>query len=322
ELLLSEASAPELETLLQETRGASAPIQPAATLPVQFSAPSRNVNQSGLAANAGNAPQMSSAAKAEPPVSPPTTAPEAASKAVQSATWEDLILPSALIAELKHLSDRLRVQSIVDDQWEFKQQNFGAIQPGRVALLVGDAGTGKTMAARAVASAANGPLVIHDLALLSPSRWSAVIETLMTSCPPVLLIKSAQRWFGPQSKLAGLEELIAQRQQRPTLTLLSTHQLEVVGLRWRRRLDRTLRFPQPDEGDRFQLWKQAFPKTVALGRLRWPCLAALPLNGGEIAALAREAAILAAAEPSERIMQRHMTAALNRQGYRLPKQEK
>ncbi|MGF1516015.1 MAG: AAA family ATPase [Elainellaceae cyanobacterium] len=315
DLLLSEATAADLDGLLQEMEGdsaASAAIGASTPLPVQFSGSDRNAPQgiSGIE-------RPSDAALTHQTADVPT-ADDALATIPRPVVWDDLILPRALMGELKYLSDRIALQVKVDCDWGFEHQSFGASQPGTLALLTGAAGTGKTLAARAVANAAGHPLLMYDLETISPGRWSSVLESLASRCSDVVLIKAARLWFGPTSEVNALSELIAQRQKHPTLTLLSARQPAFISPQWRRRMDRTLSFPTPAEGDRLALWKGAFPQGVQLGRLRWPCLATLPVTGGEIVALAREAALLAAAESSERIMQRHVSAALRRQGHQLP----
>lgn len=304
ELLLSDQSAvPRLDALLDGSAFGGAAASGAPALPIEFSAPAHISTGFAIAPDSPR-PEPERDALADPG---------------SPAAWDDLVLPAPLLSDLLHLSDRLAAQAKVDDEWGFQGQDFAAVQPGTMAILAGDRGSGKTLAAAAIATGAGATFKTCNLRDISASRWSDAMATLDADCPTVLLIKSSHRWFGPQASVDGLREWIAQRMLRPTLTLLSVHRVAAISPQWRHRASMLLSFPLPTESDRLQLWKQAFPKSAPLGRLRWTCLAKLPLTGGNIVMLARDAAIVAATEPSERVMQRHVSAALRRHGYKLPR---
>lgn len=241
----------------------------------------------------------------------------AMSSAPQPITWDDLVLPESLLVSLRQISDRLMAQTQIDTQWGFNA-SYGGERQGELQLFVGQAGTGKTLATQAMATALGTVPQLCDPQQLSPNTWEATVAALITDCPKVLMIKSPQLWFGADGSIAGAAELIAQRRQRSVLTVLSAPTLTTITPQWRQMMT-VQPFPPPSEAERLQLWKRAFPPQAALGRLRWRDLATLALTGKEIGAIARSAALLAMAESSERIMQRHLSAALHHQGYKLPR---
>ena len=72
-----------------------------------------------------------------------------------------------------------------------------------------------------------------------------------------------------------------------------------------------LSFPMPTASDRLKLWQRAFPALVPLdAAIDWDQVARLRLTGGEIRAIAREAAIYAAAaSPETKVTLQHLLQA-------------
>jgi hypothetical protein len=217
--------------------------------------------------------------------------------------WSALVLPEPLIASLRHLSDRVRYAQQIDAPWgvQSETQLTQGAPSGTVTLLVGAPGTGKTSAARAIAHRLEMPLVWLDLACIVPTEMAPFLQTLAAQQPTVLLIKSAQVWLGqsPSVPVAAIRNFLDQRRHLPVLTLLSVGRRNLMKASWREQMDYLLEFPMPDASSRLRLWQQAFPAAVPLApELDWSALTALPLSGGEIQAIARDAAIFAAAEGS------------------------
>lgn len=222
--------------------------------------------------------------------------------------WERLVLPDSLLASLRHLGDRVRYATLVDAEWGFAQ---GAVAPGTVALLSGPKGTGKTLAAQAIAQTLITPLYSLDLALQSPLQASLLLSHISEQAPTVLLLKSAHRWFGRSSplELNEIQRFLEARQNCPSLTLLSVEQSTTIQSRWRQQLHSQLQFPFPSQSDRTKLWQQTFPAKAPLAEdIHWQTLSEWPLSGKEIYAIAREAAIYAAAT-AQPIGMAHLIAA-------------
>lgn len=210
--------------------------------------------------------------------------------------WETLVLPKEILTHLRHLSDRVRYAEAVEQPWEWQSRPQTC---GTVAVLAGAAGTGKTLAAQAIAQSLEVPLACIDLALVEPEQSAALVQQLTAQSPPVLLVKSAQVWLGRSPSLSAprLRQWLQQRRGQPTLTLLSVEQASFVRSAWQSWLDITLKLPFPNKNSRLRLWKQAFPTTIPLAKdIAWQELAQLPLTGGMIQAIARDAIIYATAE--------------------------
>ncbi|MBD2037870.1 AAA family ATPase [Leptolyngbya sp. FACHB-321] len=212
--------------------------------------------------------------------------------------WSALILPPALLADLQHLCHRVQFAQQVDEDWGFAATGLQLDdRVGTIALLVGASGTGKTLAVRAIAQTLKTPLLCVDLAQLHQDDVPSLLQAITTQAPPVLLLKSAECWFSRTSALPNtvLHQFLALRQQQQSITLLSVHHKHSLAAQWRRELHRLLAFPMPTQAERLKLWQQAFPEVVPLAEIDWEQLAHLPLSGGDIYTIARDAAIYAAA---------------------------
>ncbi len=220
-------------------------------------------------------------------------------------SFSTLVLPKDLVDDLKHMCHHLQFCLQVDQVWGF--ENCEAAQfPGGLTLLIGAAGTGKTIAAHAIAHALKTPLMQIDLAI----EQTDLMGTIAQQAPMVLLIKSAERWLSRMSSVAHLDQFLAERRSSHTLTLLSVRRLPQMGQTVRSQIQQTLQFPLPDQAARSRLWLQAFPSQVPLGDIDWHGLARFSLTGGEIGAIARSAAFYAAAESSVILEMRHIEQAL------------
>jgi hypothetical protein len=229
--------------------------------------------------------------------------------------WTKLILPKTLRADLHHLCDRVRQAPTIQATWaNSADSNTSAC--GTMALLVGAAGTGKTLATQAIAQSLATDLTWVDLALVEPDDYVSLLQHLTQQAPSVLLVKSAQYWLGRTAQIStvALRQFLAARRQLPALTCLSVEPSCTVKASWQSWLTVTLKFSTPNKNQRLHLWQQAFPTAVPLApELNWQALAQLPITGGTIQAIAWEAAIYAVAESGgglpQPVTQRHIQQA-------------
>ncbi len=234
----------------------------------------------------------------------------------ESDPWRSLVFPEAVLATLYHWRDRLCYAQQVDITWGFgTPPQPSAHRPGTIALLTGAPGTGKTTAARAIAQSLGMPLYGVDLAQVEPTQMEDLLHQLQTERPTILLIKSAALWLGrfPVVPAAQLHQFLSHRQQQASLTLFSVPAVNGVKLHWRHHITEQVSLPFPNQAARRQLWLHAFPPQAPIAEsVDWAMLATWRLTGKEIAAIAREAAIYAAAAQAEAITTSHITQAYAR----------
>jgi len=212
---------------------------------------------------------------------------------------------------LQHLCQRVWLGEKVEALGA-ADQPIAPAKLGSVVLLSGAPGTGKTTAAATVAQALHTPLVWVDLAQISVEDYAGLLQEIESRSPAVLLLKSAQVWFGRSSSLspALLHRFLNQRSLTRSLTFLSVRFPQSVR-RWQRQFDRVLELALPQQDDRLRLWHQAFPPHVALdSAIDWEALAQWPLNGGEIQTIAQAALLLALeTSPEITVQPRHILQA-------------
>ena len=223
-------------------------------------------------------------------------APTAVTRAIQviqpSATWDQLILPATTLAQMQTLAQQVAVGFI------------SRAKVGKTALLVGLAGTGKTITAKAIAASLNHPLCQVDLKQLDTKDHADVIAALDPVRYPVLLLKSASVWFGRNSPLpkATLSKWLQTRQTSRGLLILSSRHLHTVKASWRQQIDTTIALPLPHRAERAVLWRQAFAGVICSDKIDWSALAEqFKLSGGEIKAIAADAIAIAQAKNAKTV---------------------
>ena len=223
------------------------------------------------------------------------------------ASWDDLVLPEPLVAQLRALVAAVRHRVKVLDEWGFARRTSRGL--GTTALFAGPSGTGKTMAAEVIASDLDLDLVHVDLSQVV-SKWIGQTEKHLRRVfdaaedgGAVLLFDEADTLFGKRSQVrdshdryANLEVgyLLQRMESFRGLAILTTNARSALDPAFTRRLASVVTFPYPDPALREALWHRAFPSGTPLGELDHRRLAAVDVPGGGIAAIALTAAYLAA----------------------------
>jgi hypothetical protein len=221
---------------------------------------------------------------------------------------DDVILPAHVRAELDHLLDRVRLRSTVIDEWGMRPG--GLRGRGITALLAGESGTGKTMAAEALAGELGTPLFHVNLASVVDKYIGETEKNLekvfaeAENLDGVLLFDEADAVFGKRSdvsdardRYANLEVayLLQRIEAFDGLAILTTNLRSNLDPAFARRLDAILDFPPPDATLRVAIWRACLEEAGAIvsdDQLR--SLATLNFAGGAIRSSAVSAAFMAA----------------------------
>ena len=238
-------------------------------------------------------------------------------------TWEALILPEHELAMLRSITAFVRHREQVLDRWGFGRQLTA--RTGPTALFAGDSGTGKTLAARVVASDLGLEAYRIDLAGVV-SKYIGETEknldrifTAAAGGNGILIFDEADALFGKRSAVSDARDRYANLEVAYLLQRLETYDGPVIlttNLRhnidtaFLRRIDFTVDFPLPDEAARRDLWARHLPPEAPQLDLDLADLALVhQITGGSIATCARHAAF-AAAEAGEAITMDRLDSAI------------
>lgn len=246
-----------------------------------------------------------------------------------SVGWDDLVLPHRVVDQLHELTARARYRERVLTDWRMRPG--GGRGRGVTALLAGESGTGKTMAAEVIAGDLGLDLYSVDLAAVVDKYVGETEKNLerifaeASGVNAVLLFDEADAVFGKRSEVrdahdryANIESayLLQRMENFDGLAVLATNLRANLDEAFVRRLDAIVDFPTPDEDARRALWRHCFDSPVPCSDdLDMDYLArSFTLSGGNIRSAAITAAYLAAASNSA-IGMEHVIPAV-RQEYR------
>ena len=222
---------------------------------------------------------------------------------------DDLVLTEKVQAQLAELVAHVALQHVVLDEWGFRSRMPRG--QGVAALFAGPPGTGKTMAAEAIANELRQDLYRIDLSAVVSKYVGETEKNLAVAfeeaerASAVLFFDEADALFGKRTEVrdahdryANLEvNYLLQRVETFTgLVILASNRQSELDEAFLRRLRFTIRFELPDAALRRELWRRAFPPEARVADLDWHVLERLELSGGSIQSTALAAAYLAAAE--------------------------
>lgn len=249
---------------------------------------------------------------------------------VPAVPWTQMVLPEESLGQLRAAVDRLDQQDTVLDDWGMREhtQATGGVRM----LFSGPPGTGKSLAAAALATAAQTDLMVVDVSRLV-SKWLGETEKNLAAIfdaaertRAVLLLDEADALFGTRTEITDAHDRYAnletayllQRVERfDGLVVLTSNLRQNIDPAFTRRLDFVIDFPLPDVTARIALWRRCLPAST-LGEmldrhLDLDELARLyPIPGGWIRNAAVAAAFTAATS-GEPITQRGLVEAVRRE---------
>lgn len=240
--------------------------------------------------------------------------------------WSRLALPEEAGFQLRDAVARLKHQALVIDDW--RMGDYARATRGIRLLFTGLPGTGKSLAAEAVASAAATDLIRVDVSQVV-SKWVGETEKNLASvfdvaerCQAMLLLDEADALFGTRTQIsdahdryANLETayLLQRLDHFEGLAVLATNLRHNIDPAFTRRMDSVVDFALPDLTRRRELWQLHLPPDRMADDVDIDALARLyPVAGGWI----RNAAITAAffaAPAGDPIAQHHLVAAMRRE---------
>lgn len=217
-------------------------------------------------------------------------------------TLEDMVLPPAVLSQLERVCQAAMYGRALTEEWGLPQR-----QEGVTAVFHGPSGTGKTMAASAIANRLGRPLLRADLSQIMDKYVGETEKHLeeLFRCAreshSVLLFDEADSLFGRradvssgQDKYANLSTsyLLQAIEAYDGVALLSTNLLAGFDDAFLRRLDYVIRFQLPGPELREALWRRALPEGRR-GELPFDLLAQVELSPARINSVAWNGALAA-----------------------------
>ena len=183
------------------------------------------------------------------------------------ATWDDLVVPSDIEAQLRELTSRWRHRDLVLESWGLGRGS--ARGRGVSALFAGPSGTGKTLSSEVLAHDLGLDLYVVDLSTVidkyigETSKNLARIFDEADRVNGVLLFDEADALFGKRSSVSDSKDrhanvevafLLQRMEAFDGVAILTTNLAANLDEAFMRRLDAVVDFPSPDEVQRRDLW--------------------------------------------------------------------
>ncbi|HMP43262.1 MAG TPA: ATP-binding protein, partial [Roseiflexaceae bacterium] len=235
--------------------------------------------------------------------------------------WDDLVLPEAQHATLRQIAAHVRRRSQVYDTWGFAARGERGLGIG--ALFAGPSGTGKTLAAEVLANELQLDLFRIDLSAVVSKYIGETEKNLRRifdaaeAGGAILLFDEADALFGKRSdvkdshdRYANIEVsyLLQRMESYRGLAILTSNLKGNIDAAFLRRIRFVVNFPFPDANQRAAIWRRIFPPPTPIDGLDADILARLNIAGGNIRAIALNAAFLAA-DAGEPVRMAHLLAA-------------
>jgi AAA+ superfamily predicted ATPase len=256
-----------------------------------------------------------------------------AQRIMPEASFEALVIPSEVRAQLREICNRVGTREAVRRDWA--AGSVHAREIGITALFTGPSGTGKTLAAEAVARELGFDMYRIDLAAIV-SKYIGETEknldrvfTAAEHANAVLFFDEADALFGKRSEVKDAHDryanievayLLQKMERFDGLAILASNLRQNIDEAFARRLTFTVNFPFPEQPQRRQLWEALWPpRAPRAADVDFDWLAReFRFSGGAIRNTVLAAAHLAAAD--RRIVTRaHLLHATRREFQKLGK---
>jgi len=256
-----------------------------------------------------------------------------AQRIAPQAGFEDLVVPADVRAQLREICARVSLREAVRDGW-----GAGSVHArvrGVTALFAGPSGTGKTLAAEAIARELGFDLYRIDLSSIVSKYIGETEQNLdrvfaaAEHANAVLFFDEADALFGKRSEVKDAHDryanievayLLQKMESFDGLAVLATNFKQNLDEAFARRLTFTINFPFPEQADRHRLWEALWPPRAPRGAdvdLEW-FAREFRLSGGAIRNTVLAAAHLAA-EEGQAIGRAHLLHATRREFQKLGK---
>jgi hypothetical protein len=240
--------------------------------------------------------------------------------------FNELVLPPTQALQLGEIVYAMRSLTRVHYTWGTARAWNDA---GLSVLFCGPPGTGKTMAAEAIADELGLPMFRIDLSQVvnkyigeTEKNLKKVFDAAEESdC--VIFFDEADALFGKRTSVKDAHDrfanieisyLLERMERLKGIAILATNRRKDLDEAFLRRLRYLVEFPLPGEAERERLWKYVFPTGVNIDALDLPYLArTFPLAGGHIRSIAFNACLQTAHDSNACLEMPQVLAAVKRE---------
>ncbi len=227
-------------------------------------------------------------------------------------TWDDIFLEEAAKTRLKAACDRFRLRNRIGAEWGINRKN--AYGNAVIVLMYGAPGTGKTMAAQAIANEVMTPLYRVDVSQIFSKYIGETQKNLSkifdeaAKRSVVLFFDEADALFTRRTEIRDSHDkyansdtsfLLQKVEEYNGISILATNNYQSFDPAFMRRLTYVVRFERPDEETRRKMWETMLPEEVPMGPdVDYAFLAEhfTELSGSNIKSILLTAAYMAAAK--------------------------
>lgn len=190
-------------------------------------------------------------------------------------TWDDLVLSSSTLTQIKELETWVRHNRTLMLDWDMQRK----LKPGYRALFHGPPGTGKTLTATLLGKSTQKDVFRIDLSTVISKYIGETEKNLANLFDKaqnknwILFFDEADAIFGKRTGVRDAHDKYANQEvsyllQRienyPGLTILASNFKTNIDEAFVRRFNSIVYFPAPKANERALLWKKAFPTQVEL----------------------------------------------------------
>ncbi len=189
--------------------------------------------------------------------------------------WDDLVLPTRTMAEIRELEAWVRRGNVLLDDWQMRRK----LRPGCRALFYGPPGTGKTVTASVLGKVTGHDVYRVDLSMVV-SKYIGETEKNLAALFDraehkdwILFFDEADALFGRRTQVRDAHDRYANQEvsfllQRietfSGLTILASNLAGNVDEAFARRFEHLVHFPMPRPNERLLIWKKGLPPVASL----------------------------------------------------------
>ncbi len=192
-------------------------------------------------------------------------------------TLSDLVLPPDLQSQVRHVIHFAEHRELILDEWGYADSHGRTGQS--TILFAGPPGTGKTMAAHAVAAALEKPVLLVSYPEIV-SKWVGDTEKNLLALfdearrsDAVLVFDEADAMFYTRVEVSSATDqsfnrevnvLLQEMERHEGVLILTTNRAEALDPAFERRIAVRAVFPMPDANARHEIWRRHLPERAPL----------------------------------------------------------